>query len=80
MASQFSNCVFNLYKKSLFTVVPVTAVIGFGSGLSDIVCDEEKQPAIFKFSTVIAYTTLGLLTGLTYPITFPVITREKFRY
>lgn len=78
MASRITNCVLNVYKKSLFTIVPITAVVGLSSGLSDIVCDKENSDPIFKFTTVIAYTTLGIMTGLTYPITFPLITIHKF--
>jgi hypothetical protein len=73
MASRFTSSALNFYKKSLKDIVPFSSAIGFLSGTTDILHNDEKIPALFKFSSVIAYTTLGFAVGVTYPISFPVI-------
>ena len=73
MASRFASSAFNIYKRSITDVVTFSSAIGFASGINDIINNNEKTPALFKFSSVIAYTTLGFVVGLTYPISFPVI-------
>ena len=73
MASRFVSSALNFYKKSLKDIVPFSSAIGFAAGVSDILYNDNNMPALFKFSSVIAYTTLGLCVGVTYPISCPVI-------
>ena len=73
MASRFASSAFNFYKSSLKDIVPFSSAIGFASGVSDILYNDNNMPALFKFSSVIAYTTLGLCVGVTYPVSFPLI-------
>ena len=73
MASRFTSTALNIYKKSMKDIVPFSSAIGFVSGMTDIINNNEKTPALFKFSSVIAYTTLGFIVGLTYPVSFPLI-------
>ena len=73
MASRFVSSALNFYKKSLKDIVPFSSAIGFAAGVSDILYNDNNMPALFKFSSVIAYTTLGVCVGVTYPISFPVI-------
>jgi hypothetical protein len=79
MATNTARALMNFYKSSLLVVVPLTGTLGLSSGLSEIFSDKEKKQALFEFSNIIAYTTLGTLVGITYPITFPLITFETFR-
>jgi hypothetical protein len=79
MAAHMARAVMNFYKNSLPVVAPLTSALGLTSGLSELITDKEKTPALLKFSNIIAYTTLGTLVGITYPITFPLITFETFR-
>jgi len=79
MTSSVALSALNFYKKTLLVVVPCTTTLGFTSGLSDIVCEDIKTSALSKFSTVVAYTTMGTLVGFTYPFTFLSITFERFR-
>ena len=79
MTSSIALSALNFYKKTLLVVVPCTTTLGFASGLSDIVCEDIKTSALSKFSTLVAYTMMGTLVGLTYPIAFPSITFERFR-
>jgi hypothetical protein len=80
MASRFASSAFNFYKGSLKDIVPFSTAIGFLSGTTDIINNHEKIPALFKFSSVIAYTTLGVAVGLTYPISFPVIMWDTIKH
>jgi hypothetical protein len=71
--STVARNVFQFYKKSLYVVVPFTATLGFSSGLVEVFTSEKKVSALSVFTDVIGYTTIGSLTGVTYPITFPAI-------
>ena len=71
--SQAAKTVFNLYRKTLYVVLPFTTCVGFSSGLVEIFTGDTKASALSVFSNVIGYTTLGAATGITYPLTFPVI-------
>jgi hypothetical protein len=64
---------FETYRKSLYVVVPFTTCVGFSSGLIEIFTSETKVSPLQVFTDIIGYTTLGSLTGVTYPLTFPVI-------
>lgn len=79
MTSSIAISALNFYKKTLLVVVPCTTTLGFVSGVSDIVYEDIKTSALSKFSTVVAYTTMGTLVGFTYPFTFLSITFERFR-
>jgi hypothetical protein len=67
------NRLFQMYRTTLYGVVPFTASIGFSSGLVENFNSERKADALSVFTNIIGYTTLGALTGLTYPLTFPAI-------
>jgi hypothetical protein len=67
------NRLFQIYRRSLYGVVPFTASVGFSSGLVENFNSETKANALSVFTNIIGYTTLGAVTGLTYPITFPAI-------
>jgi len=67
------NRIFQVYRQSLYGIVPFTAAIGFSSGLVENFNSETKADSLSVFTNMIGYTTLGALTGLTYPITFPAI-------
>jgi len=74
------NSIFNIYKKSLYFIVPFTTSVGFSSALVDVFGSEKdvfgqgkKAEPLHVFTTVIGYTAIGIATGITYPITFPGI-------
>ena len=76
MLNHYVKSIFGLYVKSLYIVVPFTATIGFSSGLVETIArrpDEAKITSTDVFTNMIGYTTMGVVTGITYPITFPVI-------
>ena len=68
-----AKVLFESYRKSLYVVVPFTTCVGFSSGLIEIFTSETKVSPLQVFTDIIGYTTLGSLTGVTYPLTFPVI-------
>jgi hypothetical protein len=65
--------IFNLYKKSLYVVIPFTTSVGFSSGLVEVFTSPQKPCPLNVFTNIIGYTTLGAFTGLTYPLTLPAI-------
>ncbi len=78
MASHATRALLNCYKQSFPVIVPFTTTLGLGVGLGEIICEKEKTSALFNFSTIIAYTTLGLGIGVTSPVTFPLIALDHF--
>ena len=64
---------FDFYRRSLYFVVPFTGAVGFSSGLVENFTTDLKISPLQVFSNLIGYTSLGVATGLTYPMTFPVI-------
>ena len=58
----------SLYFESLPLFVTATTGIGFLAGL--ISCDFKTNNF---FTQVVGYTSIGLITGLTYPISCPLI-------
>jgi hypothetical protein len=74
--SAAAKSIFDMYRKSLYLVVPFTTCVGFSSGLTEVFTKENKVSALSLFTDVIAFTTIGALTGLTYPITFPAIMKS----
>jgi hypothetical protein len=61
------------YRRSLYVVVPFSASVGFSAGLVENFTADTKLTPLQVFTNVIGYTTLGVATGVTYPLTFPVI-------
>lgn len=74
--SHFAQKIFHHYKTGLILVLPCTTTLGFSSGLvenfSTKPC-ERKSTALEVFTTMIGFSTLGIATGLAYPVTFPAI-------
>ena len=62
-----------LYRRSLYIVVHFTASVGFSAGLVENFTADTKLTPLQVFTNVIGYTTLGVATGVTYPLTFPAI-------
>jgi len=69
-----AQVIFNAYRKSLCFILPFTTSVGFSSGLTEVFT-KDKVSALSFFTDVIGYTTIGALTGLIYPITFPAIAK-----
>ena len=67
---------FRLFKEAYFELLPVflssTAVIGFFSNLTTN--DSNKYVSSMEnFSKTIGYTSLVIITGVTYPISYPLL-------
>ena len=74
--SLFTKKLFEHYKTGVILIVPCTTCLGFSSGLvenfSTKPC-ERKSTALEVFTTMIGFSTLGIATGVAYPLTFPAI-------
>ena len=58
------------YKTFLPIMVIVPTMIGFNSGLLNIL--KHDNSSLTMYSNWIGYTSLGFLTGIMYPISFPL--------
>lgn len=67
--SRFKNILY-IYIDLLPIFAPTTTFLGFITGLSLTF----KATSFDRFANVIGYTTLGIITGITYPISFPLLT------
>jgi hypothetical protein len=61
--------------RTYMTILPLPAIISTMTGI-DIGLNENKwgskENSINKYSNVIGYTSLGIFTGITYPISYPL--------
>jgi hypothetical protein len=74
--SHFAQKIFQHYKTGLILILPCTTTLGFSAGLVENFSAkpyERKSTALEVFTTMIGFTTLGVATGLAYPVTFPAI-------
>jgi hypothetical protein len=62
--------IYNNYKDYLPIFFTSTTLFGGLIGLSSMY---ESHTAIDYFTTTIAYAGLGMITGITYPISFPLL-------
>lgn len=60
----------DIYIDLLPVFVPGTTFLGFITGLSSTY----KLTPIDSFASIIGYTSLGLITGFSYPISYPLLT------
>jgi len=64
----------NIYNGTCLIIVPVTSSIGFFSNVINTAFNNKNNySASQHFTNTIGYTTIGFITGVTYPISFPLI-------
>jgi hypothetical protein len=66
------------YRTGLMVALPSTTVIGFTSGVTDVITAPTPTKGLTKFLQVSELTAIGVFTGLTYPITFPFLAFNAF--
>jgi Na+/H+ antiporter NhaA len=61
--------------RTYITILPLPAIFSTVIGIN-IGCNTNKwnsiENSINQYSNVIGYTSLGILTGITYPISYPL--------
>ena len=62
--------IFNMYKNLLPYVLIPTTFCGYATGISTTALNQKTT--ISTYSTWIGYTSIGIFTGLTYPVSFPL--------
>jgi len=62
----------SIYVELLPVFVPSTTLFGFIIGLSANAYTRDTKPTD-SFMNVVGYTSIGILTGLLFPITYPLI-------
>jgi hypothetical protein len=64
----------NYYKQLYFTLLPIplglSSIFGIINGTESSI--KQKDP-IKRFSVMIGYSSLGIITGVIYPISFPFL-------
>ena len=64
------------YKKPyidlLEVILPSTGLLGFMTGVFSNMASRDKT-SIDTFADIIGYTTIGIITGITYPISYPLL-------
>ena len=59
-----------MYIELLPVFVPCTTFLGFFTGLTS----SYKLSPIDSFASIIGYTSLGMITGISFPISYPLLT------
>jgi len=63
------------YKNIYITLLPLMCMystgLGISAGMSANVTNTDKVP-INYFSNMVGYTSIGIITGITYPISYPL--------
>jgi len=64
------------YKKPyidwLEVILPSTGLLGFTTGVFSNIAGRDRT-SIDTFADIIGYTTIGIITGITYPISYPLL-------
>ena len=63
---------FNIYTKFLPVMIIPSTFIGFLSGIH-LNTSKSNHSSFDIFSNWIGYTSLGIMTGITYPVSFPML-------
>ena len=63
------------FKEIYFAFLPITLTTSSLTGIClGIGYGREKKEPFESFSTMIGFTSIGMITGITYPISFPLLT------
>lgn len=60
-----------VYSELLPLIVPSTTIIGLFSGMHTSF-SEERLPLIL-FTNTVGFTSVGMITGILFPISFPIL-------
>jgi len=63
------------YKELYFAILPIpfmtSSIFGIANGMN--YAFDNKCNSIEKFSGMIGFTSIGMITGIIYPISFPIL-------
>ena len=62
-----------LYLSGLMVSLPCSTLFGFSAGVNDVVTSKSQSNGLNKFIRVTGLTSVGVFTGITYPVTFPLL-------
>jgi hypothetical protein len=65
------------YKQLYFAVLPfpmiISSAFGVACGMEHGFNNNKNKNQLHSFSGMVGYTSLGMITGLLYPISFPML-------
>ena len=59
-----------VYVELLPVFLPSSTLVGFMTGLTAL---SNKNKSVDLFTDLIGFTSLGIITGITYPVSFPLL-------
>jgi hypothetical protein len=68
-----------LYLSGLMATLPCSTILGFLAGVNDVVTDKTQKNGLTKFIRVSGLTSIGVFTGITYPLSFPLLAFNAIR-
>lgn len=76
--SIFHTCK-TFYFKSLPSITVFSSTCGlltgvYANGINGKKLEKENEKVISVYTNLVGYTSLGIITGITYPISFPLFT------
>ena len=76
--SFFNKCK-TFYFKSLPSITVFSSTCGlltgvYANGINGKKLEKENEKVISVYTNLVGYTSLGIITGITYPISFPLFT------
>lgn len=76
--SVFHTCK-TFYFKSLPSITAFSSTCGlltgvYANGINGKKLEKENEKVISVYTNLVGYTSLGIITGITYPISFPLFT------
>jgi hypothetical protein len=63
----------NFYKIFVCPISTITSGMGFVIATVNEMDYKINNPPIIRYTNVVGFTTLGLITGLTFPVSLPTI-------
>ena len=63
----------NVYCSVLPVIIIPTTIIGIMTGINSSLHNMSKNSHIYFFTNTIGFTAIGMITGILFPISFPIL-------
>lgn len=69
----YKNNFRNIYKICVWPITTITSGMGFIISTVNEMDYKVNNPPIIRYINVVGFTTIGLITGVTFPVSLPAI-------